>query len=265
MKSCFFILTLLGCVPYCAAQELAGIWRGTLTQAPGGCFPQYHVELQISVKGTAVSGVCYHYSDVSNYVKKSFEGTYNPATKSVSLNEKSILTFHIPKECTPCIRYYSLIHVKDVGKEYLSGEWGGTVLNTTTACAPGHITLARVLESEFDHIQEIKVDTGKIRLDFYDNGEVDGDSISVLLNNTVLVAHQRLALKPVTVEVTVDLQHPAQEVTMVGENLGSIPPNTALLMITSGKKRYRLYLKSTEAKNAQVRFVYEPLSLKEAL
>jgi hypothetical protein len=55
----------------------------------------------------------------------------------------------------------------------------------------------------------------------------------------------------------VDLDHPEQEITMVGENLGSIPPNTALLLITSGAKRYRLYLNSTEQKNAQVRFIYE--------
>jgi hypothetical protein len=101
------------------------------------------------------------------------------------------------------------------------------------------------------------VDTGTIRLDFYDNGEIDGDTVSVLLNNEVLVSRQRLALQPVTVEVGVDLQHPQQEITMVGENLGSIPPNTALLIITSGKKRYRLYLRSTAQKNAQVRFVYE--------
>lgn len=239
------------------AQGIAGIWKGTLTQAPGGCFPEYHIELQITVKNNKVSGICYHYSDLNNYVKKNFEGVYNPETRSVSLNEKNILTFHIPQECTPCVRYYSLVHVKDVLKEHLSGEWGGTVLNSNTACSPGRITLTRALESEFDHIQEIKVDTGKIKLDFYDNGEIDGDSISVLLNNAVLVSHQRLALKPVSVEVTVDLEHPEQEITMLGENLGSIPPNTALLIATSGKKRYRLYLKSTEKKNAQVRFVYE--------
>ncbi len=87
---------------------------------------------------------------------------------------------------------------------------------------------------------------------------MDGDTISVLLNNLTLVAHQRLALKPVRVEVLVDAAHPVQEVTMVGENLGSIPPNTALLVITSGKKRYRLYLRSTEQKSAQVRFLLDP-------
>ena len=252
-----FVLLLLVPTVVSFAQELNGIWKGTLTQAPGGCFPEYHIELQITVKKNFVSGVCYHYSDVTNYVKKNFEGLYNPATKSISINEKQILTFHIPQECTPCIRTYSLMHIRDVQKEHLSGEWGGVVLNSNTACSPGRITLTRSLQSEFDHIQEIKVDTGKIRLDFYDNGEIDGDTVSVLLNNTVLVSNQRLALQPITVEVAVDLEHLQQEVTMVGENLGSIPPNTALLIITSGKKRYRLYLKSTEKKNAQVRFIYE--------
>lgn len=239
-----FLLLVLPALSF--AQELNGIWKGTLTQAPGGCFPEYHIELQITIRNNIVSGVCYHYSDIANYVKKNFEGVYNPATKTVSINEKGILTFHIPQECTPCIRSYSLMHIKDVQKEHLSGEWAGVVLNSNTACSPGRITLTRALQSEFDHIQEIKVDTGKIRLDFYDNGEIDGDTVSVMLNNTTLVSHQRLALQPITVEVVVDLEHQQQEVTMVGENLGSIPPNTALLIITSGKKRYRLYLKSTE-------------------
>jgi hypothetical protein len=256
-KEAAFIFFLLLLMAGACAQELAGIWKGTLTQAPGGCFPQYHIELQLHVKGNAVSGVCYHYSDIHNYVKKDFEGTYNPATRAVSLNEKSILTFHIQQECTPCIRYYSLVHVKDVAKEHLSGDWGGVVLNTSTACAPGRITLTRALQSEFDHIQEIKMDSGKIQLSFYDNGEIDGDTVSVLLNNNVVVSNQRLALKPITVEVAIDAEHPQQEITMVGENLGSIPPNTALLIISSGKKRHRLYLKSTAQKNAQVRFIYE--------
>jgi hypothetical protein len=44
---------------------------------------------------------------------------------------------------------------------------------------------------------------------------------------------------------------------MVAENLGDIPPNTALLLITVGAKRYQLHLTSTEKKNAQVRFIYE--------
>jgi hypothetical protein len=107
------------------SQELNGIWKGTLTQSPGGCFPQYHIELQVTgIKNNLVTGVCYHYSDINNYVKKNFEGVYNPETKMVSISEKQLLTFHIPSDCTPCIRYYSLLYKKDNHKEYLTGEWG---------------------------------------------------------------------------------------------------------------------------------------------
>lgn len=250
----FFLLLL---APGIDAQDLNGIWKGTLTQQPGGCFPVYHVELQVTISNNQVSGFCYHYSDVTNYVKKDFSGVYNPSTKTINISEKRILTFRIPQDCTPCIRYFTLQYNKTGDVETLSGDWGGTVYNGSAACTPGRIVLKRVQKSDFDHIKEIRVDTGTIRLDFYDNAEIDGDTISVTVNNKTLVSHQRLGLKPISVEVKVDLQNPEQEVTMVGENLGSIPPNTALLIVTAGKKRYQLYLASNGKKNAQVRFIYD--------
>jgi len=130
-------------------------------------------------------------------------------------------------------------------------------MNNYASCPPGKITLSRVAESDFEHIKEIKVDTGTIRLDFYDNAQVDGDIITVLLNNKPLASNQKLTSRPITLEIKVDLDNKEQEVTMVAENLGDIPPNTALLIITAGNKRYQLYLTSTEKKNAQVRFIYE--------
>ena len=130
-------------------------------------------------------------------------------------------------------------------------------MNGSAACTPGRIVLHRIIESEFKHIQEIKVDTGTLRLDFYDNAQIDGDSISVSVNNRVIVSNQLLGLKPITVYVKVDASNPEQEVTMIGENLGTIPPNTALLIVTTGNKRYQLFLASNGKKNAQVRFIYE--------
>jgi hypothetical protein len=239
------------------SQSLNGIWKGTLTQLPGGCFPVYNVELQVSIHNNEVSGFCYHYSDITNYVKKNYDGVYNASNRTINIQEKLITTFHIPQDCTPCIRYFTLAYYKEGNVETLSGDWGGVVLNGTAACTPGKITLHRVAESEFDHIQEIRVDTGTLRLDFYDNAEIDGDSITVTLNNETVVSHQRLGLKPITMEVKVDLQHPEQEITMIAENMGSIPPNTALLIVTAGNKRYRLFLSSNGRKNAQVRFIYE--------
>jgi len=45
---------------------------------------------------------------------------------------------------------------------------------------------------------------------------------------------------------------------MVAENLGTIPPNTALMIVTAGSQRYELFLTSTEQKNAVVKIVFQP-------
>jgi hypothetical protein len=240
-----------------STQQLNGIWKGTLTQQPGGCFPVYNVELQVSIQNGEVSGFCYHYSDVSNYVKKSYTGVYNSGTKTISIQEKHVTTFHIPSECTPCIRYFTLAYKREGNVETLSGDWGGVIMNGSAACTPGKIVLNRVAKSDFNHIQEIRVDTGTIRLDFYDNAEIDGDSITVTLDGRVLVANQRLGLRPITLEVKVDLTHPEQEITMIADNLGSIPPNTAMLIVTANGRKYRLFLTSDKQKSAQVRIIYE--------
>jgi hypothetical protein len=54
-----------------------------------------------------------------------------------------------------------------------------------------------------------------------------------------------------------DNQNDIQELTMVAENLGKIPPNTALMIVEAGNQRFRVQLTSTEQKNAVVRFRYE--------
>jgi hypothetical protein len=211
----------------------------------------------VNITDNQVNGFCYHYSDFSNYVKKNYSGIYNAATKTINIQEQRVMTFHIPQDCTPCIRYFTLAYSKAGKEETLSGDWGGVVMNGSAACTPGRIVLHRIVESEFNFIQEIKVDTGTLRLDFYDNAEIDGDSITVTVNNRVVLSHQLLGIKPISLNVRVDLDHPEQEVTMVAENLGLIPPNTALLIVTAGNKRYQLFLASDGKKNAQVRFVYE--------
>jgi hypothetical protein len=258
MRKRLYIFALLLLVSrFSISQELNGIWKGTLTQQPGGCFPEYNVELQVNIFNNQVGGVCYHYSDFTNYVKKNYDGYYNAATKTINIREKQVMTFHIPPGCTPCIRNFTLTYSKDNHDETLSGDWTGIVMNSTRSCTPGRIILHRIIESEFSHIKEIKVDTGTLKLDFYDNGEIDGDSITVTVNDKTIVSHQRLGLKPVSVDVKVSLDEPEQEITMIGENLGTIPPNTALLIVTAANKRYELSLASNGKKNAQVRFIYE--------
>ncbi|TCZ69351.1 hypothetical protein [Flaviaesturariibacter aridisoli] len=244
----------------CVAQEpnLNGIWKGTLTQSAGGCFPKYYIELQIDVSGDTAAGASYHYSDITNYVKKKFRGAYYPSVRKLYLSEGAVQTFKIPADCIPCIKNYELWYSRNGNVETLRGEWNGKVMNSDASCQPGQLTLTRVKTSAFAEIPEVEVDTGMIRLDFYDNAEIDGDSISVRVNGATILTNKKLDITPVTAFVHIDLEHTFQEVEMVAVNLGRIPPNTALLIVTAGSKRYKLYLTSTESKSAKVRFIYDP-------
>jgi hypothetical protein len=256
---------------FCAgAQNINGIWKGKLVMEPGGCFPVYNIELQIKIAGTKITGNSYHYSDTSNFVKEVFEGLYDSAAKSMQIDENNVATFHIPADCIPCIKKYALTFHTDGTEEQLRGSWTGKTMDNKNSCPPGTIVLTRIQKSAFkpelppkleqrknELVKEIFVDTGNIRLDFSDNGQIDGDTISVYVNNFPIVSNMMLTAKPITTYVRIDLKRTFQEVIMVGENLGSIPPNTALMIVTAGEKRYQLYLTSDDNKNALVRFIYE--------
>jgi hypothetical protein len=54
--------------------------------------------------------------------------------------------------------------------------------------------------------------------------------------------------------IAVDAAHPRHELVMVAENMGSIPPNTSMMIITAGNRRYEVFISSTEQRNAKVIF-----------
>lgn len=256
MRTSLAILLLLCTTVVSRAQDLNGFWSGRLDM-PGGCFNVNNIELQLHIRGNTVFGDSYHYEDVDNYVKKKLTGTYDSATKKLILHEEYVTTYHIPTTCTICIKNFYLTYSKDGKVETLSGNWDGKIMNTTMDCSVGPIVLSRIAESAFKEIPEVAVDTGMIRLDFYDNATIDGDSITVKVNNNVVVSHQLLSAKPITTYVTVDLNNVFFEIEMIAENLGTIPPNTALLIITAGTKKYQLFLSSTKTKSAMIRIVYD--------
>ncbi len=107
-----------------------------------------------------------------------------------------------------------------------------------------------------DIIKTIPIANDNFKIDFYDNGEVDGDSISVFYNGRVVLSHQRLSEKPISLKLTLDDNTGDNVVTMYAENLGTIPPNTALMIVTDGDKRYEVRITSDTEKSGSVVFVH---------
>jgi hypothetical protein len=94
-----------------------------------------------------------------------------------------------------------------------------------------------------------------IELNFYDNAQIDGDSIALFLNNKLIFEHVRLTGEPFMVKLDADDLQQDNELVMVAENLGSIPPNTSYMLAKVGGKRYEVFLSSGENSSATIRFV----------
>jgi hypothetical protein len=100
--------------------------------------------------------------------------------------------------------------------------------------------------------RELLVESDSIRLSFYDNGEIDGDSISVFVNHELVLSHQELEAKAFNIFLHLDSARELTEISMFAENLGRLPPNTALMVVTDGKNRYEVFLSSSLTENATV-------------
>ena len=107
-------------------------------------------------------------------------------------------------------------------------------------------------ERQNEVVDEISVESDSLQIDFYDNGEIDGDSISVFYNKQLLAFNRILSTRSIHFDLVLDTAKEVNEITMFADNLGSIPPNTALMLVYDGKQRHEVRLLSTFQKNATV-------------
>ena len=120
------------------------------------------------------------------------------------------------------------------------------------------VVTPKVLENrENELVKTIITHSNEIIVKLYDNGTIDNDTVSVFLDKKMIVSKQRLTEKPISVKFLLDDTNNYHELVMVAENLGEIPPNTSLMVVTAGEKQYEVRITSTEQKNAVVIFKYE--------
>jgi hypothetical protein len=118
---------------------------------------------------------------------------------------------------------------------------------------------AILLARKTEVAQSIEVnDTMALTVDFYDYGEVDGDVVTIYVNNVAIVTKKPLGTSPIQVPIKLSAATPEVEVVMYAENMGTIPPNTAYMVVRVNGKKYDATIESTEQKNASVKFIYKP-------
>lgn len=116
-----------------------------------------------------------------------------------------------------------------------------------------YVVINQFKQREKELQQEIEVESDSLLVNFYDNGEVDGDSISVFFNDQLLTFSRMLSARAIQFKVGLDPNREYNEITMFADNLGAIPPNTALMIVYDGVQRHDVRLSSNLQKSAAVR------------
>jgi len=103
-------------------------------------------------------------------------------------------------------------------------------------------------------IRTIDFKSDSLALILYDNGIVDGDTVSVVLNGEVIIPKQGLSDRAYrkVIKIPPGLGDSLQLV-IYAENLGSIPPNSGLLIIEDGSERYEVGFEGDMKKSSAVR------------
>jgi hypothetical protein len=110
---------------------------------------------------------------------------------------------------------------------------------------------AKERKSEISQI--INFGSDSLELFLYDNGEIDGDTVSVLMNGEIIIA--KLCLKASAFKKTIYIPLGSNDsivLMLYAENLGKYPPNTGLLVIHDGNDSYPVRFTADLQTNAAV-------------
>ena len=257
--------------------SLSGRWTGSLQQQQKDWSFVMSVEL-LESRGE-ISGTLKCIAPNDGYAIYTIKGTVNG--DQVRFSDITVVDENISTLANRlCIKNYSGVLRKEEDKWVIQGSWenngtrsfaNGKYFDHNFICLPGVFMMEKTLEKKLPAVNmpsvtvnegrflERKVEVQKvfdvvsdsIMLVFYDNGTVDDDTISVYLNKQPIVRNQRLTATALNVPIRID-PGADHEILMFAENVGSIPPNTALLVFYDQGKRYEVTIDSDTGKNGTV-------------
>lgn len=106
---------------------------------------------------------------------------------------------------------------------------------------------------KIETIQSVEIRNDSIVLSLFDNGTVDGDTVSVILNGKVVISRVGLLATAYneTIHLTPDMGD-SIKVVLYAENLGSIPPNTGLLVVRDGDANHEIRFSGDLKQNSAI-------------
>lgn len=158
MKS-VLLFVLLGIGLGVQAQDLTGIWRGNFKKTPVGANgrmmellggdERYKFEVQLDQNSKVFKGVTYSYLTTVFYGKATCQGTMNPATKLVRLEELKIVEVRMAGGSDACVMTLNMKYSKEGDEEFLEGTYSSFNTKDSNNCGSGTVFLRKVTTSDF--------------------------------------------------------------------------------------------------------------------
>lgn len=158
MKS-VLLFVLLGIGFGLQAQDLTGIWRGNFKRTPVGANgrmlellggdERYKFEVQLDQNSKSFQGVTYSYLTTVFYGKATCQGTVNPATKLVRIEELKIVEVRMAGGSDACVMTLNMKYTKEGDEEFLEGTYSSFNTRDSTNCGKGTVFLRKVTTSDF--------------------------------------------------------------------------------------------------------------------
>jgi hypothetical protein len=115
---------------------------------------------------------------------------------------------------------------------------------------PIQISNQRNIEKrEIDLLNTFRFVEDSVMIKIYDNGVIDGDVISLIINGTIVFDKVKLTASPLTYALKSNNTSQFQ-IECYADNLGEIPPNTGLITISSASKTSEILFSSDFKKSA---------------
>ncbi len=112
---------------------------------------------------------------------------------------------------------------------------------------------ADIEKRKIETIRTVEISQDSLVFSLYDNGTVDGDTVSVLMNGKVIWPRVGLLERAInkTIYLTPEMGDTIS-IVLYAENLGSIPPNTGLLVIREASRIYEIRFSGDLNKNSGI-------------
>jgi archaellum component FlaF (FlaF/FlaG flagellin family) len=151
--------------------------------------------------------------------------------------------------------------VVEIAKNELKKSTATPIINkrqaipiTTPAIKSNVLPAADLANRKVETIQSVYYKSDSLEITLYDNGEVDGDTVSVIMNGTIIMPKVGLSTNAVRKKISTANTGDSIQLIMYAETLGSLPPNTGLLIVYDGAERYEIRFSGDMQKSSAIVF-----------